>query len=467
MPTKTLPATRGSNPGELPGNGIDDDGNGYIDDVYGINAITGSGDPLDDNRHGSHVSGILGGVGNNGVGIAGVAWSVRIMACKFLNVGGNGSISDAIECMEYARSKGAQIMNSSWGSTSYSQSLYDAIAVARNSGIIFVAAAGNGGPDQLGDNNDTLPFYPASYDLNNIVSVAATDREDQLGSFSNYGLDSVDLGAPGVDIYSASIMGASDYELMNGTSQAAPQVSGALALLKAMHPGESYSQLISHLLESVDPVPALAGKCRSGGRLNLHAALTHAPADLQVSPVSVLRFGGMTGGPFASHAGSFRLSNHGTDNVSWTALSSQPWLTLSSAAGIIGAGGSMVVDASVNSSADALPAGVYSATVTFANTTSGSGSTTREVVLQIGPVHVRADGDDAKNGSNWSLAKRRVTAGLDAASPGQEVWVAAGTYGENVVLGPPWVCTAGLSEPRRRGNRGIGQRTSPLSTAIR
>ncbi len=270
-----LAANMWRNPHEIPGNGIDDDGNGYIDDVYGINAITGSGDPMDDNDHGTHCAGTIGAVGNNSLGIVGVAWKVQIMACKFLDWDGYGVISDAIECVDYARRMGAHIMNNSWGGTGYSSAMRDAIVAARDAGIIFVAAAGNSGT-----NNDVTPHYPSSYDVENVVAVAATNRRDELatraytGSWaSNYGTNSVHLAAPGVDIYSAVSSGDSAYAPFGGTSMAAPHVAGALALLKAQFPYFSYQQLIDRLLSTVDEIPELADRVATGGRLNLARAL--------------------------------------------------------------------------------------------------------------------------------------------------------------------------------------------------
>lgn len=182
--------------------GIDNDGNGYIDDIYGINAITGSGNPMDDNGHGSHVSGTIGAVGDNGKGIVGVNYRAKIMALKFLDSSGSGTVSDAIECIQYAvnmklRGINIRVTNNSWGGGGYSQSLYDAIKTLRDNDMLFTAAAGNSSSD-----NDSKPFYPASYDLDNIISVAATDHNDNLASFSNYGATSVDVGAPGVNILS-------------------------------------------------------------------------------------------------------------------------------------------------------------------------------------------------------------------------------------------------------------------------
>jgi probable HAF family extracellular repeat protein len=266
-----LAANMWINPGEIPGNGVDDDGDGYIDDLHGINAITGSGDPMDDNGHGTHVAGIIGAVGNNGVGVVGVAWKVRIMACKFLNSLGSGYTSDAITCIDYARAHGANIMNNSWGSPGDSQALSDAISSARAAGIIFVAAAGNNSA-----NTDLDPFFPADDAVDNIVAVAATTRTDDLAYFSNYGLGSVDIGAPGMDIFSTWFSSDSAYMDLSGTSMAAPEVSGVFALMEAQFPSENYLELMNRVYASVDPLDVLSNKCRTGGRINLANALNSA-----------------------------------------------------------------------------------------------------------------------------------------------------------------------------------------------
>ncbi len=272
-----------TNPGEIPGNGIDDDQNGFIDDVHGINAITDSGEPNDDNGHGTHVAGTLGAVGNNGKGIAGVAWQVQVMAGKFLDSNGDGEISDAVQCIDYARCHGAKIINASWGGPDSSFALQSALNSARSAGIIVVAAAGNEKND-----NDVTPNYPSSYTLDNIVAVTATTRADVLdATYADYGLKSVDLGAPGTTIYSAWHTSDRTYTFLSGTSMAAPHVAGALALLSARFTNETYRQLITRLLAATDPLPSLAGKCVTGGRLNLDKALGPSLiADFTATPMT-------------------------------------------------------------------------------------------------------------------------------------------------------------------------------------
>ncbi len=270
-------------------NGIDDDGDGYVDDVHGINAITQSGNPNDDYGHGTHVAGIIGAVGYNGVGITGVAWHVQLMALKSLDATGEGSISDAIECLDYARAHGAKIVNASWGSYQFtSQALRDAIANLRDAGIIFVAACGNSAGD-----NDANPLFPASYEFDNIVAVAATTRTDTLASFSNWGHTTVDLAAPGSPVFSTWNGSDNDYRYYDGTSMAAPHVAGAAALMWSLNPALTYRQVIAALLANTDPLPSLAGKTVSGGRLNLALALAAVvpppPADSIPPQVSMSR----------------------------------------------------------------------------------------------------------------------------------------------------------------------------------
>jgi subtilisin family serine protease len=201
------------------------------------------------------------------------------MALKFLDSTGNGYTSDAIEAIDYARRKGAKVINASFAGPGFSTSFYEALLRARTAGIIFVAAAGN-----EASNNDANPTYPASYELDNVVTVAATTRTDALAEFSNFGAQSVHLAAPGASIYSTYIIGDNSYIEMGGTSMAAPQVAGALALVRSYYPSEGYRQAVDRILNGVDPLPALAGRCATGGRLNLYNALKPTTSQNQTPP---------------------------------------------------------------------------------------------------------------------------------------------------------------------------------------
>ncbi len=261
------------NPGESGGgketNGVDDDGNGFVDDVYGINALAGTGNPMDDNDHGSHVAGTIGAAASDGNPAVGVMWNVRLMACKFLGANGSGPISDAITCVNYAVSKGARVLNNSWGGGGYSQAMFNAINAARSQGVLFIAAAGNDGMD-----NDQVPHYPANYALDNVISVAALDRSDNLADFSDYGATTVHLGAPGVSIYSCTAESDSSYASFDGTSMASPHVSGVAGLIWSHYPSADYTEVRQRLLLGTVPIPALNGQTTTGGRLNAYKALT-------------------------------------------------------------------------------------------------------------------------------------------------------------------------------------------------
>lgn len=261
-----LAANIWTNAGEIAGNGVDDDRNGFIDDLHGFDFYNYDGDPMDDHSHGTHVAGIIGAVGNNGIGVAGVNWNVQIMPLKFMGSTGSGPTSAAIQALNYAVNMGAKISNNSWGGGGYNQALYDAINNARSRGHIYVAAAGN-----AGSNNDVTPFYPSSYNLSNVVAVAATTSSDSLAGYSNYGAVNVDIGAPGDSIFST--MPGGGYGYKSGTSMAAPMVAGALSLVWDYHPTWTYSQVINAVLNSVDVLPSLTGKVVTGGRLNLARAL--------------------------------------------------------------------------------------------------------------------------------------------------------------------------------------------------
>lgn len=257
------------NPGEIPDNGIDDDDNGYVDDVFGIDATQETGDPMDNDGHGTHVAGTIGAAANDGNPHVGVAWQVRLMACKFIGDDGFGSTSDAIQCIDYAVEHGARISNNSWGGGPFSQALFDAIRRARDRGMLFVAAAGNESND-----NDRNPSYPASYQLDNIISVAAIDRKDNLADFSNYGQRSVHLGAPGVEIFSSISGFDANYDFYDGTSMAAPHVSGVAALVAAYFPDADLDEIRDRILTSTVPTPALSRTTSTGGRVNAYNALT-------------------------------------------------------------------------------------------------------------------------------------------------------------------------------------------------
>ena len=247
-------------------NGVDDDGNGYVDDWRGWDFANGDNNPTDDNGHGTHVAGTVAATGNNGLGVAGVTWSSRIMPLKFLGADGSGTTDDAISAILYARAKGVPILNNSWGGGDGSEALRDAIEQTDASGELFVAAAGNDFT-----NTDVEPFYPASYDVPNILVVGASDQLDRKAWFSNYGVRTVDLSAPGTNVYS-TWTGAT-YRFADGTSMATPQVSGAAALARAVFPNASGVGLKALLLRDVDPIAVLNTASRTGGRLNVdHAA---------------------------------------------------------------------------------------------------------------------------------------------------------------------------------------------------
>jgi subtilisin family serine protease len=256
-----------------------------IDGGYGFNAFTGTNNPADDHRHGTLMAGIIGAVGNNGLGVAGVAWRVQLMACKAFDSTGNGSDSGIIACIDYARNNGARVISASFDGPGFSQSVSNAVRSAGDSGIIFVASAGN-----LSTNIDATPRYPAALQLDNVVAVAYTTRNDTLGFLSNYGATNVHLAAPGDQIYSTSHTSDSAYfppSFLNvaGTSYAAAYVAGAFALMIAKFPDETHQQLISRVLNGTDPLPSLAGKCRTGGRLNLRKALS-PPIHLTALPLT-------------------------------------------------------------------------------------------------------------------------------------------------------------------------------------
>lgn len=244
---------------------------GTIDDVHGYNAVTNDGDPMDDNGHGTYCAGIIGAECSNNLGICGVNWKIQIMPLKFLNAGGFGTLANALEAINYAIDRkragvNLRIINASWGLAQRSRSLEDVIRKAYEAGILFVAASGS-----KNANNDTVPHYPASYNIGNIISVAAVDKTDALAKFSNYGAKSVNIAAPGQDILTTAL--GNDYQLRSGTSMAAPVVSGVAALALSARPDLSVDQLRHLLFEVVDKRPGLQGKVSTGGRVNAARAV--------------------------------------------------------------------------------------------------------------------------------------------------------------------------------------------------
>lgn len=233
--------------------------------LSGYNFITSTAGQTDDNGHGTHCAGTIGAVGNNGIGVTGVAWNVKILPLKFLDASGSGYTSNAVKAINYAKTNGAHIISNSWGGTSYSQALKDAIDA---SNALFVCAAGNSG-----QNTDSTPHYPSAYNSPNIISVAATDHRDALASFSNYGQNTVHVGAPGVSIYSTYPSSKGNYATLSGTSMATPHVAGMAALIKSANPGMNTADLKSVILSSVDTKSSLSGKCLTGGRINAEKAV--------------------------------------------------------------------------------------------------------------------------------------------------------------------------------------------------
>jgi thermitase len=255
--------------------GVDDDNNGYIDDVYGWDFANNRANGLDDHGHGSHCAGTIGAKGDNSTTIVGVNWDVRMMPIKFLSASGSGSLDGAVKSIDYAITNGAKVLSNSWGGGGFSKILEDVIKKSHDQGTLFVAAAGNDGT-----NNDTTPTYPANYNVPNVISVAAIDNKGDLADFSCYGLNTVHLGAPGVDVYS-TIVGRNGFDYWSGTSMATPHVSGVAALLWAHNPGMTNVEVRERLLRTARPIASLSGKVSTGGIVNAYHALTNTipPAD--------------------------------------------------------------------------------------------------------------------------------------------------------------------------------------------
>lgn len=256
--------------------GVDDDGNGYIDDVYGWNFNKNTANIYDDNDHGTHVAGIVLGVGQDVVAAPVRESKVKIMGLKFLDANGSGSTSAAVNAIYYAVQKGAKVINNSWGGSAYSQSLHEAYTYAHNNGVVIVSAAGNSN-----SNNDNVSMYPSNLDTPNNISVAASeDSNDNKASFSNYGISRVDVAAPGVRILSSvpgsGCIAPGCFQMMSGTSMAAPFVAGMAALILREAPQLSSYQVKSIIMASVDGVNSLSSKVATGGRVNVYKSISAA-----------------------------------------------------------------------------------------------------------------------------------------------------------------------------------------------
>lgn len=317
-----LSANMWKNPKEIPGNGVDDDGNGWIDDVYGIDTCNDDTDPADDHSHGTHVSGTIGAKGNNGIGVTGVAWKAKIMALKFLCGDGFGFTSDAIDAINYAlvaksnNNYPRMILSNSWGGGGYSQALFDTISIARGLGVLFVAAAGN---DLL--NTDNSIVYPAGYNVDNIISVGASDSADNQAWFSNYGCSSVDLFAPGNSILSTTP--GDNYDYFSGTSMATPHIAGMAALVWANASSKNWKAIKSAMMNSVDQPASMSRLSVSQGRANLHNALQAGaltePTIWKISPSSAIP------GDIITITGNNFGTATGKVNFNGTALAVQSW----------------------------------------------------------------------------------------------------------------------------------------------
>jgi len=261
-----LAANIWTNPGEIAGNGLDDEGNGWIDDVHGYDFQNDDGDPLDDHSHGTHVAGTIGATGDDALGVVGVNWRCSLVALKILGADNAGNLSDVIEALDYIVANDLRLSNHSYGASGFSQAVHDAFQASLAAGQLHVAAAGNDALDI-----DIDPFTPASLDLDCLITVAATTNDDALAYFSNWGAQAVELGAPGHRILSTIPGGG--YAYYSGTSMAAPHVTGVAGLLMSRYPSEPISVICDLLVSHTRPIPALAGITASGGLVDAWAAL--------------------------------------------------------------------------------------------------------------------------------------------------------------------------------------------------
>lgn len=375
------------NTNEITNNAIDDDNNGYTDDVRGWDFVNNDNNPMDENGHGTHVAGTIGAVGNNGKGVVGVSRHVKLMPLRFLGANGSGSATNAAKAVYYATLMGAKVTNNSWGGGAYNQTLFNAIQEANAAGSLFVAAAGNSSKD-----TDTGAQYPAGYDLPNIISVAATDHNDSLAYFSNYGQNSVDISAPGVGILStvpfANKLGCSNqqpppqnpnYCAISGTSMAAPHVAGAAALVFAKFPNLPALRIRQILLSTTDAIPLLGGKVATGGRLNVYNAVTandflYSPKQLHVT---VDRNTVVTR--------KVSLTNNGQQNITWAASSSVSWATINRASGTINPLSDTVLDITIDT--HSLSTGEHEAMISLTTSSGTSSQFTIPILVRVKPKY--------------------------------------------------------------------------------
>jgi len=467
-----LVANMWHNPGEIPGNGIDDDGNGYIDDIYGYDFCNNDNDPVDDYFHGTHVAGTIGAIGNNSQGVAGVCWNVKIMALKFLNNNGGGDTSTAIYCIEYAVENGAKILNNSWGgwpdeeNPENDTALRNAIEAANANGVLFVAAAGN----HVGffADNDMFPVYPASFDCNNIISVMATNHSDRLWSFSKYGLNTVDLAAPGQAIFSTFPTYETDemilwgystyYETISGTSMAAPHVAGACALLWSYKPYLTHLQVKERILKSVDKLTNLENLCVSGGRLNLYNALLYTPHYFTLTKQDDIPDGNsVLPGQLITYTISYDSNNHSDTEVNIVDImpyqvdynSSSPEGNYNDSDRTItwnigevspGSNGTFTLIVKVNELAE--PCSVFTNHCQLEGQLSRCFTECNTPVGAWNPGIIYVDdtpASDANTGMSWENAYVNLQDALDRASSGcgSQIWVAGGTYIPSKPTPPP------------------------------
>jgi subtilisin family serine protease len=412
--------------------------------THGFNAITNTCDPLDDNNHGSHCSGTIGAAGNNGVGVAGVNWTASIMGAKFLNSGGSGTTADAIDAIEFTiqakqilgANANVRVLSNSWGGGGFSQALLDEINRANANNMLFVAAAGNNG-----SNNDSAPFYPASYNAPNVVAVAATDNRDQKASFSNFGATTVDLGAPGVNVLSTTI--GNTYSFFSGTSMATPHVSGAAALVLSVCSLDT-AALKSNLLNNVDPIPALSGITVTGGRLNVDNAIRACSGptpdfSLSASPSSQT----VTQGGSTAYTATVTPSGGFSGTVTFNASGLPAGAGASfSPPSVAGSGPSTMTVTTTG----ATPPGSYTLTITG---TSGSLSHSTTVTLVV--ASATADFSLSATPSSRTIVRRASTTYTVTVTPsgtfaGTVTFSASGlTGGATASFGPTSVNTSGAS----------------------